>query len=488
MAEASHMAKWYANYQNDISDKFNYDFIYQRRDEHVRSLQECLDDICDALTIIDGVEYHGSHFITDDFEIDRIMSKRTKDINGSRLILGEMRFRIEVEGESEMVYLPVFLPKLVDDFFYVLNNNKYIAVYQMIDKGTYTTKKNLTLKTLLMPIIYKSERIDCEFEGEDVSGLVIQLDLFKKNVNWLYYLCGKFGFRNAMGMLGLGKDDVAVLGRDGPVPDGMLAAKMGGRRMALSKSVLDRPYGRNLAATICDFMRATKPSQEDLDDDGHWLSRLGKLYTPTAVAVDRKAKAILRSLERILDKRTSKNLIHIHPEDKKSIYHVLRWMFVFYEDLRREDNIDLAGKRIRVAEYLLLPLVKKFSQSTYRILNSRRVSLKHLKTIFSNIPPDYCIKRLVTSRFLKYVNIVNGLDMFVAMKLTQSGEQGMGEDSKSEIAVRYRGQHESYVGRLGLNAASSSDPGVSCSIVPFVDMKQKYFFDEEIRHVTEFVS
>jgi hypothetical protein len=147
--------------------------------------------------------------------------------------------------------------------------------------------------------------------------------------------------------------------------------------------------------------------------------------------------------------------------------------------------MNLANKRIRLEEYLILPIILKWSESTYRIFNSKKVTLKRLEQIFSNIPPDFCLRRLVTNKLLRYINTVNTLDIFNGLKVTQTGDAGLGSLG-SEISVKNRGFNDSYVNRLSLVAASASDPGSTMTIIPFVNMEKEYYFDAKVKHVTNY--
>jgi hypothetical protein len=187
-----------------------------------------------------------------------------------------------------------------------------------------------------------------------------------------------------------------------------------------------------------------------------------------------------------MDGRTKKNLIQVLDKDKDDIYAIIRWMMYFFDELRNGTNTNLANKRLRLEEYLILPFIIKCSEATYRVFNSKKTTMKRLEQIFSNIPPDFCIKKILTNRLLRYINNTNTADIFNGLKLSQVGDSGLSSDSKTKISLNHRNIDPSYINRLGLVASSSSDPGASYSIVPFIDIKENYYFDTEVKYITPY--
>jgi ubiquinol-cytochrome c reductase cytochrome b subunit len=57
---------------------------------------------------------------------------------------------LEMQDNKKDIVLSIFLPKLVDRLFYHLNGSIYYPILQLVDRGTYVTRKTFTLKTLLM--------------------------------------------------------------------------------------------------------------------------------------------------------------------------------------------------------------------------------------------------------------------------------------------------------------------------------------------------
>ena len=215
-------------------------------------------------------------------------------------------------------------------------------------------------------------------------------------------------------------------------------------------------------------------TMEEINSQDFWNHQLGKIYTTNRDQAIRKAEKIHSSVRRILDDNTKHNMVHIADKDKLSVYHIFRWILVFYDKLIKEDSMDLKNKRLRLNEYILYPLIKKLSTETYRCLNTRIASMRLLKSMFSNIKQNMCIKQLITSELLRYVNSVNCIDIFSAgLKISQSGPQGL--SSSNNVPIKYRGHHESYIGKICLNSASAGDPGMTATMTPFVKIDGLFF-------------
>ena len=485
------LSTWLSGYQDGNPEKFNDGFVRVRGRTYESDLLDILNDACRTLSgVVEGVEYVRGEIFDSDEDIRLLLGDEHKDIEESSLLLVQLRFDLRVGDEEDTVLLRLLFPKLVDDFFFLLNGNRYVAVHQMVDKGTYTAGRNLTLKTLLLPVTYVREPGSWTFEsGRTFSGNAALLSLFKKQTSPLAYFAARLGVPGALRFVGMA-DRVVWIGPDGKAPENgsWELLELSGGRWAVDASLLDDPLLSPCALPSVlgwlDGFSVGDPAELGIAAGKRML---GRLFTQDPERAAGKAEGILVSLGRILDPRTQKNLSHIAPEDKRDIHHVLRWMLVFHEDLRREDSMDLRGKRLRMTEYLTLPLVYRFSNAAYRHFNLKARNVRMLRTLFGNIGPEYCVKRIRVDRFLKYVSNVNPMDLFVAQKVTQSGEAGAWDDAGGggSVSARLRGHHPSFLGRLGLFATSASDPGVTTTVSPFLEMAgDGWCFDDSVPRVS----
>lgn len=144
-----------------------------------------------------------------------------------------------------------------------------------------------------------------------------------------------------------------------------------------------------------------------------------------------------------------------------------------FDSLFNADSQNLHNKRVRLYEYILYPLRVYFGQHINRIINMQinRTS-ESISKIFTSLTPMFLMKNLVTSQLLRTYNSTNDYDLFSAyLKGTFKGPQALGKG----VSLEQRDINPSYVGRIGLAAASPGDPGVTFTFSPFVKTYDGYF-------------
>ena len=466
-------------YSQDNPEKFNEEFIYMKRDDKVL---DYMVDICKALEVIDGVKFLGAKLITDESQLKTRGKEGEKwiGLEESRLDTIDIKFRVtgDKEGEDEIIERSILFPKLINDFYYVLGGNKSYPIYQIIDLATYKTPKSLTLKTLLMPIVLRTyEETITDYNENEYTENIFILDLFKNKVNVLHYYFAKFGLEETIKMFGFTDHEIGIAGADEIDFDDneeYILFKVSKHVVVyVANEVMEKSFNRRFVLMIVNMLNS-RCTMDRVISREYWEKKLGMIFTKNPNSQADKAKKIIISFERILDDRTRK-ILRIDDKYKKNIYSIIEWMMTHYDTLITKDNMDLANKRIRVNEYLLHPLLIKFSTITYRLLNKPQVTFNQKKQLFSTLGPGFVIKKLKQNELLRYNNSVNGIDLFTSgLKFSQRGPQSMSEGGKS-ISIRYRGLHPSYVGRIGLTTSSSGDPGMTGTFSPFIQTEGFYF-------------
>ena len=432
-------------------------------DELIRDIRH-KDDMVDYLVDICTAQANTLEWVTfDKYEIEEDENKFTHKykvpINSSRLSLVTFYFTIRFKDEVEHVKMPIFIPKLIDNYYFILNGNRYYAIYQIVDSATYNTRDSVILKSLLMPIILKSEKK----EFEDVLGNVYTaktylLNLFKKKANFLHYFFASFGFQETLDYFGYGKAiQVVNIEGDYEIKDNELVFQLSKNnylRVSKKRFETDEMFKSIVACLISILSKKVQLGRRD--DINYWKVKLGSCFTTNTNNMETKADSVLVSFKRILDDRTRKNL-RIAEEDKEDIFALIKWMIRNFDNLLRMDNLSLLNKRLRLGEYLVTGFNRRISTNTYRILNSKTLTMAKLKSAF-NIPINVILNELQTSELMRYSNAVNDMDLFTAAcKYSNRGPSSLGEGSKKTVSSIYRSIHSSHLGGLSLNSCSASD-------------------------------
>ena len=475
----------YSEFQDLNPEKFNEEVIFMRKNENIHSY---FSDLYTTLNL-PGIKFLGSKTITDETEYSKYVPKTNFRIEDSRLDLIEANFKLTHDGESKLVTLHVFFPKLIDSFFFQLNGNRFFAIYQLTDRNFYSVRKGLFLKTLLMPLGLKFEGLQ-SYQGyannPDLNCKVYRLEFFKTKANkdkmlknTLIYFYIKFGFQETLDMFGLSEDYIQLSETRVPeedIPEGFREfSKASGLFIYYNEVLLESPDTLNILCTFIHSLDDTK-KYSNVFNDVYWKK---KILTSITSKIEKADKALF-SLERILDERTKKNLRELRDDEKESIYNVVIYMMYNFTHLYNLDTVDIYNRRIRLYEYLLFPLLTKFSDLSYRMLNSRNMDLDRLSTVFSNIGSMFVIKHLVKNELIRYSSSTNALELFsVALKFSARGHQSLGSSS-GNTPIKFRGLHESYIGNLSLNNSSASDPGCTGVIAPFCRNLNNMFFERPV--------
>ncbi len=461
-------------------NKFNEDIIRDFRAED--DMVEYLEDVCRAqANTIPYIEYIGCEVERDE---NQLTHKYKVPIAGSRVSMVTFEFRIEYKDEVETVKMPILIPKLVDNYFFIINGNKQFAIYQNVDSSTYNTRDSVILKSLLMPIILKSDvREYRDIEDNTYTVKTYLLNLFKKKSIILLYYFAAFGFNETLEYFGVKEDIELILEKETKDltqdDDHIIFKVQKNVHLSVTKARFEEDDMLKSIVGCLIQMFGRKARLGNIYDIEHWQTKLGATFTTNTNNQLAKAESVLLSFKRILDDRTKKNL-RIPEDQKKDTFTLIYWMMRNFDKLIKMDNLSLNNKRLRLAEYQINGFNRRMSTNTYRILNSKTISMAKLKSIFT-IPQSIILSELMTSELMRLNNAVNDLDLFTcALKYSNHGPSSLGEGSKKTVSSAYRAIHISHLERYSLNACSASDPGLSGALSPFIETDGLYYATDAV--------
>lgn len=532
------MLEYLKKYSDQNPERFNKEFILSRDKTDVL---EYIKDIFKALEILDEIKVEEVSLCKDESSFGPIKSQHHyyKSILPSRLDKIHYKVRItpsenveieeinlgkqnikekKITNESFIKEGDIFINKLIDDCFYINEGVRYFLIYQIVDNSTYGTGDAVSLKSLLMPITLKQHQITAipEYLDDPVDLKSFETLLFSKSVNPLLYVLAKDSYNSLVNMEVKDKDNIfnewnsyrdpslieklndffktdfefsdssEELKKDGRIVFKIKSEKIknpvDGCFVSVSKEKLKNDkLTKAVLGSLLDMKNETKKKRivftyDQLISPWFWVDTISAFFTKNNDYVKKfnKVRTMLISLNRLMDDTTRK-ILNLNPEDKENTLTIVRYIMENFDELLHADAKDLGSKRLRLYEYQLYPLRKFFSDQIYRVLNSPTRSKAILDRIFSNLSPMYVIKQTVTNELLRYYNSTNEMNLFSAfLKYTFRGPQSLNKT----VTMEQRDLHPSYAGRLSLIASSASDPGMSGTLVPFIE-EYDYYFEKQ---------
>lgn len=508
-------------YSDSNPEKFNSEFIWSRDKGDILSY---VTDIFKSLEVIPEIKVESVTLDNDEASFGPIKNqhKYYKSILESRL--SKIHYKIKITPSDDENSQPyniegdLFINKLIDNCFYINEGVRYYLIYQIVDNATYGTSDMISLKSLLMPITVKRQEFLAEPEFLKPSKDLFSYDvlLFSKKVNPIMYVMSINAFNSLENMKIKNKDrivdewqkhtDPTIIDKfneffntDFKFSDNLedfakdddrtvFQVKSDGKKKETGVYIsvsTDKLENDKMTQSILGCLLNVKMdlkkklifTYNDVISPWFWVEKMTQFFTKNNDPNKKmdKMRTMLISLNRLIDDSTRK-VLEINDDDKKDTLSVIKYMIREFDELSLMDGQDLENKRLRLYEYQFYPLRQYFSAHIYTVLNSPTRSKTILDRVFSNLNPMYIIKQTVTNELLRYYNAPNEINLYTSLlKYTFRGPQSL----TKTVSMAQRDVHPSYAGRLSLIAASSSDPGLSGCLVPFVKIYDNYYFKKK---------
>lgn len=388
--------------------------------------------------------------------------------------------------DEEIIDCIIAVPRIVEKFYFRLNGNTYSAMYQIVDSSTYnnngTAKKHasVTMKTTFQPVRLYKEELTKEKDtiytskGEGKKIVNYTSSIFKKKTNAFDYILARIGLFETLKFMNF---ENCVFVTDHEIDnDNMYTFNLYNKvYISTPKYVFDNE--RVLQSLVYAIMKSVgkKTTADKLFTKEFWLENLGKTFSASGGA--EKGESVLDSLEGIYDIKT-KDDIHLPEEYKKTVYHILRWMICEFDSLYNKDNLNITIKKIRSAEFIASLYSMTLATKIHRISDQwKNIDIKKLtKAIITK--PTCLIDEIQKCQLVNYRNMVNDKDSMTALKFTYKGESGLGQKSGNSIPNSYRLVDKSHLGIIDPDSSSATDPGVTGTICPLVDIRDDMHFSE----------
>lgn len=468
--------KEYLHLYNASEEGLNKELMTRQND---KPLVEYLVNICKSLEIINNIEFLGYEYEEDESKIDIssyiIAKKRKQDKEDySYKLLQDTRygeltvsFRLTCkDGYENNFTKSILVPKADKDGYFTIRGKKYFLLYQLVDRSTYTTQTELTLKSL-MPVTLSRHMLEFEdTKGDTYAAPAYVIKLFKKNIDIFNIYFAKMGVSQTLRYFSTNtiitlKEDLNDIDEDE-----FLYFKI---NSSLYVEVVKELFKKYVYVRSIVFMIITtcnnRVKLSSIDHRNIWIEKLGSLTTTSQYKTFEKGQTLLMFFERMVD-ITTMEILQLHDDNKTSVFSIVRWMIQSYGDLRKKSNLDLENKRLRLNEYIASILNAEFSKRINRIIKDSKTSLAEIKNLFK-FPGDLLVQNLHASGLLRYDDAVNDSDFFTKLKYTIKGPNSVGGKNERNIEMSLRGIHSSHLGRLDINVCGNSDPGTSGVVTPY---------------------
>jgi hypothetical protein len=414
------------------------------------------------------------------------------DLKSSDLKLLIVTYYIAIKDEHnthDTIDVIIAVPRVVDKFYFRINGSYYSAMYQIVDASTYnnntskSAKHSVTLKTTFQPIrIFRNVIKGSDKKGlkttskEEVSCTVYDNNTFTKSVETCLYILAKMGYYGAMQFLGI-SNSIFLSEEDPNKPEDYYTFQP--KKTNIFVNVPRMLFDGNLVIqhmvhTLCSNVNKDIVLSDMFSTD-YWITCLGANFNLTNSY--EKGISVLGSLEYIYDINT-RDQIHLPWEYKKDVYCILRWMINEYNNLKLKNNLNIMTKKLRCAEYIASIYAAKLSKKIYWLSDQgKRADLASIrKVIVTN--PMFLVTNMTRCQLINFRNIVTDMDSLLALKFTYKGISGIGETGSNAIPEIYKLLDISNMGVLDPDSSSSTDPGISGSIVPMLKIYGDGYFSE----------
>lgn len=399
------------------------------------------------------------------------------DLKTTDLKLLIVTFYIEAYDGKELIESLIAIPRVVNKFYFKINNHYLYTMHQLVDASTYNNQTSsnarsplVVMKNIFPPISIFRNIISYEdITGKPVSMISYEVDIFRKSVPACEYLFAHMSLNKGLAFLGL--DGVFLF--TSKLPDSINTDLYYIFNMKKDKSLFiivprllfDSSYiVQHVTYTLCletskKFMTLSNMFSQDT-----WLEALGRHFSISTFR--EKAISVLTSLESMYDLITQENT-RLDYEDKKDVYCILRWLINEYSALTLKDNLDVSIKRIRVEEYIAGLIAPKISKNIYALSDmGEKVNLDHIKRRI-NIPYDFLINEISKQSIIVYNDMINDCDSFIPLKISRNGPSSISEkNGNAALPMVYRLLHISSLGIMDDSASGNSAPGISGIVSP----------------------
>lgn len=437
------MYKYLSDYCRTFDDRLNLPLINRELD---KELYLYVFETIKSLEVFDSIKILGYTYHDKESDIRTQDYQRTRMLNGSKVKeepvqimnipenrCGELTIYYELSIDepqkdkttkvrTKRYSKNILIPLKDEEGYYMLKGKRYLLMYQLVDSTTYSTANSVVLKSLMpIPLKRKVKHIH-DIDRNQFTVPIYSTTIFKNEINMMLLFFAKMGFLESLRYLGMDKVITMTESFNQDELDYYIYFKINQNLfIRVNRFAFDESMEiRSVVGMMMECMN-NRTMIFDVVNINFWLEKLG--YQPNTQQPKFKrdrAKNLLMSADRMMD-MTTRRVLNISPEYKDSMYSVLKWLFLNYNDLKSKQIMDITNKRLRDNEYISSLMTKELSEKLNRVMSAvRRPQSRNLNTleeIFS-FRGDILINKLYDSGLFRYDDVVNDMDFWSKLKYT----------------------------------------------------------------------
>ena len=492
--------------------EFNDKFIFAEDDI---SIEELVTMVMRDFETVENIEILKIETIEDQDEVD--LNRHMVNVNYKKKNLdaieyptnkfvndtcfSEMIFTIRIRTNLHEVIIkkPILIPDMRDGMF-LINGKKWKSIWQLCDASTYTQRGKVTYKSRMPTIIYQTKnRMITDSSGREwnLTSHSYAMDTKTRRraakkktkfINPMMLFAAKMGMFRTIEFFSLNGIIELVDSIDEDLTSVYSYFPMDNVWIRVPTMIMEKhEYVRNVVCMLVYCSNRDFPvSWKDLDDKEYWICRIGyigSIKNKNIMSFHDKGITTIHMIERLYD-IVNQHELRLPQVYKDDIYYVIFWMILHFDQLKARNNMDMANKRVRKNEYIVMSsLGRKVAENINKLIEKKSKSkMNTMDTLLElfNFPSDIILSGIKNiSDVVKSDDIVNDLSFLQELAYSSKGPNSLGEQSSKMIAIKYRNLHPSQLGILDLNVSSNSDPGMSGSFTPFVQTYDGFFFNPD---------
>lgn len=395
------MIRYLKDYVSDYEKELNIALMNKEAD---LPLVEYVEDTWKSLEIVKNIKIVKFEYNENESDIDinrhifkREKKKKKKDrydykfVHDDRYSCLTVYIQITIEEEDpstheksirqKLLKKQMLIPLQDEDGYYFIKGKKYYAIYQLVDKSTYTSKSAVTLKSLMPIGVKRTSLTDTtvippdiannqdfrkgSVDVKDINGAefllpVYSVYVFKKEIPIILFY-GANGLDWALSYLGVDKIISFKENLNNTDKKNLYFQISSKCYIEVNRMLfLKYPYIQSIVGMFLHVC-TNRTSVDDLYDKFTWIKKLSNNNTIE------KGQDILIFFNRLMDETTRK-ILKMSAHNKDNVYAILRWMMQNYNELRLKDNLNLNNKRLRCNEYIASLLTAEFSKRLNNVI------------------------------------------------------------------------------------------------------------------------